>query len=132
MTLSTWKTEFYPTEASECSKEDAIEHSLRKWSGLRKEALERHEAYSSHSGNVIDGSGGVIFVGANNCALCHHFYDEDTYPACSACPLAKSRNGAPCDSKNLGESSAPWFHWTRNSDPEPMIAALIVAQKEQS
>lgn len=39
MSLKTWKLEFYPVEASTVSKEDALDHSLRKWEGLTEENL---------------------------------------------------------------------------------------------
>lgn len=137
MTLSTWKTEFYPTEASECSKEDAIEHSLRKWRGLRKEALERHGLYfDTYDYVVVDDDGGYHFtVDASSCALCEHFlaeesdsWDEDR---CKACPLSKSRSGISCDDTMNSEKSSPWHAWLDKTDPEPMIAALEKAQKEQ-
>ena len=43
MSIESWKAEFYPTPADEASKDQAIAHSLRKWEGLRKENLDRHE-----------------------------------------------------------------------------------------
>lgn len=126
MTLSTWKTEFYPTEASECSKEDAIEHSLRKWRGLRKEALERHGAFIKYGDVRSDGE--FFVIGGSSCALCESFFTER---ACKACPLAMSRGGKPCDREMPNEAISPWHSWTDRFDPEPMISALEKAQKEQ-
>lgn len=31
MTLKSWKDEFYPKEAHETSKEEAVDHCLNKW-----------------------------------------------------------------------------------------------------
>ena len=43
MSLESWKAEFYTIPASKCPEEYAIEHSLRKWTGLLPENLDKHE-----------------------------------------------------------------------------------------
>ena len=35
MSLKSWKAEFYPVTASRVSKKNALEHSLKKWEGLK-------------------------------------------------------------------------------------------------
>lgn len=45
MSLITWKAKFYPEPANaRMSKRDALLHSLRKWEGLTKENLKKHDA----------------------------------------------------------------------------------------
>jgi hypothetical protein len=132
MSLDTWKVEFYPTPACDCSAEDAIEHSLRKWRGLRGEALARHGLVRVDNGFAEPGGGCWFYVSASSCALCEHFYSEDeegNEPRCAKCPLAIARGGFPCDDEQPGEADSPWVVWTADDDPEPMIAALEEAKK---
>lgn len=129
MSLESWKAEFYPVPAADCPKEEAIAHSLRKWRGLRPEALKRHDVLISINRHVVDEEARYIFfVSAATCALCAHYYDEAKEElACDTCPLAKSL-GAPCD-RDRGDTTSPWWAWG-DLNPEPMIAALEKAQAD--
>ncbi len=42
MGIATWKKEFYPP-ISKVTRANAIDHSLKKWIGLREENLKRHD-----------------------------------------------------------------------------------------
>jgi len=116
MSLNTWKKQYYPTPASRCRKADAIAHSLRKWRGLRPEALKKHKVYLSGS-TMLDND--VYFIiDASSCALCrHHLRSEGE--KCTDCPLHQTL-GRDCDD---GRGS-PYRALTAEYNPEPMIAAL--------
>ena len=128
MSLETWKKEFYPVEADspevQSSARAAIEHSLRKWRGLRPEALLKHEVrlegpYNKEVVDVDDPACERFAVGGNSCALCHlsGFY------ICDDCPVVKV-SGMACDhAENIDEVTA-WEVYVHDADPEPMIAQL--------
>lgn len=119
MSLQTWKDEFYPVEASEVSKENAIQHSLAKWRGLTEENLKKHRVivkerclegkYNHHEWITID---------SETCALCH-LYSNDIESDCIDCPL-KKYFGERCDNNDDGV----YYRWVVHNDPHPMIEAL--------
>ena len=122
MSLDTWKAEFYPIPASACPPGQAVEHSLRKWRGLRKENLERHGI--ERDGRFI----GIEFrIGDETCALCRIYYDHKAAyrDACNDCPIHQL-TGARCDSSGSPYDSfgSPYDSFVTNGDPEPMIALL--------
>jgi len=127
MSIKTWESEFYPTEARTVPKDRraALEHSLRKWRGLRAEALARHEMGRA-VGDIcaVDGSGDIFPVNSDTCALCVHWFGP--YKGCSDCPLAEEL-GHPC----AGSDHWAFNFWGRTGDPEPMIAALEAALKKE-
>jgi hypothetical protein len=132
MSLESWKAEFYPVPASECPAEDAIEHSLRKWRGLRPEALARH-GVGTKGTRLFAAVDGFFYISATNCALCEQFFqdaEEEDEKACADCPLAISRGGVSCSKAREGESFAPWEAFGAGNNPEPMIAALEKAQAD--
>lgn len=119
MSIETWKAEFYPVPASEVAAEDALQHSLRKWIGLREENLSKHGVTKKEA-----------HVGGIACALCKNYMvDSDPY-SCGLCPIVKL-HGLSCD--NLG---SPWWEWVEGYGPEPMIAVLqeciAVQEKEKA
>ena len=101
-----------------------MEHSLRKWEGLRYENLNRHglEAYS-RSINESAETAKYLEIDDGTCALCQMGV------GCSPCPLYKARGGSACDRRRFGEVKAPWYAWTDNRDPEPMIFWLTKAKE---
>ena len=133
MSLATWKAEFYPTEAKDCPADQAIEHSLRKWRGLRAETLRTHGLKTS-VGDLVDSEGKRFVMGAESCALCEQFYKAtvDYEDRCAACPLAQARGGVSCDETTSEERNAPWWEWGDKYNPEPMIAALEKALADKN
>jgi hypothetical protein len=121
MTLQTWKEEFYPIDAKYVSKEDAVEHSLRKWIGLRAENLSKHGVNATYS-RVYDGDGvcgedEMMYIDDESCALCVHYIENE----CSACPLF-GLLGRSCDKGD--EIISEYASFVRFGNPEPMITAL--------
>lgn len=127
MSLQSWKEEFYPVDASEVKKEDALAHSLKKWIGLRYENLERHNV-ARHGSYLEDGEYSFM-VTADSCALCAHYLTpKPGVFRCGACPLAEAI-GASCDQELVVGIPAPYFAFTRHGNPEPMIMHIEHAIK---
>lgn len=120
MSLVTWKEEFYPVSANVVSKEDALDHSIVKWTGLLKKNLEKHKL-THMSKQIADSECRSMIISSCSCALCVHFEDI----GCPGCPLYASL-GQRCDSTRESVYQA----FTTYHDPEPMLAALIKAKKE--
>lgn len=127
MGIRSWKVEFY-APISKVAKQDATQHSLTKWTGLRAENLAKHElcatsgAYNSGmiftEGEKYSWNANVKFVpDEDTCALCKHHVRG--FPECETCPL-KRFLGERCD-EGLGN---PYGAWLDDQDPEPMIKAL--------
>lgn len=54
MSIKTWKEEFYPVKPRKSmTTKEAIEHSLRKWEGLRKSNLKKHGLEQVFWGDAI-------------------------------------------------------------------------------
>jgi len=143
MSIKTWKEEFYPVKPRKSmTTKEAIEHSLRKWEGLRKSNLNKHGLIRGFWGDAIL-EGGDEFermtIGSDSCALCKKFYssseieaDEDdgnfiVVDKCSKCPLAHVL-GEPCDGR--GDQSV-YGKWVDSGNPVPMIAALKKALRKE-
>lgn len=119
MSLSTWKKEFYPTEAKNVKEADAVEQSLRKWIGLRRKNLAKHGVRHDMDITYLIGDGNYnMVIDGDSCALCQHYLSLNFKP-CSDCPLYAALGGS-CDY----DRSAPYDIWRNTSNPEPMIAAL--------
>ncbi|AWP23473.1 hypothetical protein C4901_09125 [Acidiferrobacter sp. SPIII_3] len=122
MSLKTWKQEFYPVPANSpealATLRAAVEHSLRKWRGLRLKALLKHDVCLSDKLTVgrrrVCGQDGRLAIDSGSCALC---WSADV--SCDSCLLARV-SGFPCDAEGEG----PWRAFYRDDDPEPMIALL--------
>lgn len=127
MSLQTWKEEFYPEKPRKSMTEkQAIEHSIRKWEGLRKTNLKKHKILLYHSVHFIEDENDGMYIESESCALCKKYLHLDKYEAnpCEECPLYKSL-GKPCDQfKLLGEQTSPYIIWEKTGDPRPMIKAL--------
>lgn len=131
MSLETWKAEFYPETTVKAAKRGdsaAVEHSLRKWEGLRPANLERHGMVTSEFGPRIFEQKNHLMkfgVAADTCALCQLHYEKE----CCTCPLAKVRGDVPCDDETKDEVRSPWGEWTHNRNPSPMIHWLTLAKE---
>lgn len=126
MSIKSWKKEFYPItarQAAEQSRVRATEHSLRKWIGLRKSNLNRHELFVGDYESDIQDENESFPIRSISCALCEKF---DQGKNCTECPLFESRGGVRCDSP---ATNSPFTCWTLDNNPAPMIKALRKALK---
>jgi len=98
MSLATWKEEFYPVDAGACPRDQALEHSILKWTGLLPENLEKHGVRKRASYIEDSEEKDWLSIDANSCALCKHYYIS-TY-GCShevnTCPIVRV-TGTTCD-----------------------------------
>jgi len=131
MSIKSWKEEFYPVTAKEVNTygtdKELIEHSLKKWNGLRKENLEKHQIAKGHY-SLSDIEKEYFSADGGSCALCQRYDDN-----CEGCPLEKVRGSVACSDETKNEDIAntrsPWHEWTHNDNPEPMIFWLNVAKE---
>lgn len=94
MSIKTWKAAYYPKPANKTTEEEALDHSIRKWEGLRKKDLKKHDG--DHIRLQIHFKDGSVRIDASTCSLCHHyFWTEGTDVACVACPIFRA-NGRTC------------------------------------
>lgn len=137
MSLQTWIEEFYPVDAQAVANTNdvmaMVEHSIKKWEGLRLENLMKHKVILASDGvydsydNIFTTGPGFRFSG-ESCALCRQFCNygnPKTFDIrCSRCPLQQTLHER-CD---VGRSS-PWLQWVMQGNPEPMIASLTNAKQ---
>lgn len=122
MSIESWIEEYYPILAVDTIKAQALDHSIRKWTGATNANLFKHGLKAA-----------PISFTATTCALCvHHNKDKDwiNHP-CESCPIVEA-TGGPCDYNEetsiagfepLDEYS-PYSEWVRNKNPRPMLALL--------
>jgi hypothetical protein len=121
MSIESWKKEYYPIDAGAQCNETL--HSLRKWTGLRSEALKAHGL--KQSGPVIyDEPTNIFRVASDTCALCVKYFDSSSTEPCDLCPLSKVRGDVRCDSRRLDEPESPYCLFVKHGNPEPMILWL--------
>lgn len=138
MSIDTWKAEFYPTEAVDCTPEDSLKHSLQKWTGFNKKNLAKHKCKLSNIDfdiKIIDSDFNFFYIDSSSCALCENFFDDDN--ECHECPLAIARGefgygSVKCDSHREDECIPPWQDFTKNQSHKKMLYWLRRATKEQS
>lgn len=140
MSLQTWKDEFYPIEATETLKENAVQHCLTKWQGLASENLAKHRVELNNAAWVVDQKESAtmdrVVINGSTCALCHHYLIEDSgyeESFCEMCPLYKARGDVACDKERDDEPAAPWYAF-RDDHPQvqPMIYWLHKAVEYQA
>lgn len=121
MSIETWKKEFYPTDPIKRMREkDAILHSIRKWEGLTKENLERHDVYI-HNAHLDDDYGYSFEICSNTCSLCVKYLTRHlTLINCYKCPLYK-KLGFSC---GRGKITDGWNKWVFDNNPDLMIKNL--------
>ena len=117
MSIATWKKEFFgPMSKAVKSDKTALEHGIRKWTGLLPSNLKKHEIERIEGeGSITDGSHS-FFVGDSECALCVR------HSECENCPIA------PCWGWDNLET--PWAKWNTTGNPRPMLSRLKKALKE--
>ena len=125
MTFKLWKQKYYHRPAEEFrSRYLAVEtrellratiHSIRKWRGLRLEALEEFELLALYKDQRITDGRAFFYIDGRTCALCWAA-DEN----CWECPLFRSLGFTRCDYGHF----SPYQIWVETGDPEPMISAL--------
>lgn len=127
MTLKTWIAEFYPVPAEnlkEAFDSTCIKHSIKKWEGLRPDALKRHDV--TFDRGTLEGEGGLLEINDLSCALCVKHLNPKDEVECYFCPLERVRGNVPCDCETFEEERSPFAVACREGamdepDVEPMI-----------
>lgn len=119
MSISSWRREFYPKPASKAAGSDheALEHSIRKWEGLSRDAQKRHGLKRRAFGRIVS-EGASFQFGVDSCALCTRYYDD----GCFGCPLAAV--GERC----IDEGSA-YVRFSDGGPSRPVLNALKRARR---
>ncbi len=134
MSLQSWKNEFYPTKASsylDSPWKDAIDHSLKKWEGLTKNSIDKHNLLLSN-GVLIDKEDQTnrMHLSFSNCALClkseNELYNDPEMdfhsdPICKKCPIYL-----------ISETNCEFQFDTfkERNDPLPMLSLLMRIQED--
>lgn len=118
-----WIEEFYPVEAEQAAGSDAeaLQHSLKKWQGLRPENLGKHGVIRGpfttlHAAGSEDP---LIYVDGSSCALCKRYE-----AGCKPCPLYAANGGRTCAESGPLENVSAWGAYVRYGSPERMIALI--------
>ncbi len=146
-----WLEKYYPIYAADVAKEDALAHSHQKWLGLRPAVLAEYGMFIVERIHVTDGSHRYLRIGADSCALCEYYNhaqedDKGWRAVCQECPLAKVRDGVPCDQASAEDEDSyleedgwdcavtlsPYGEFRANQNPEPMIALIEKAISDMS
>ena len=125
-----WLQDFYPVEARDTEKKDAIMHSLIKWIGLRPKTLAKY-SLTTYNGDVyipMDKDNEeilILSVSSTTCSLCFHYFSSNAKHACSTCPLFITL-GRACDTydTDCDQDTPPFQAFYHFSNPEPMIRLL--------
>ena len=138
MSFASWKREFYtsPAHYTATSTYRALQHSLKKWQGLTKTNLTRHNLikYKDHDLVEIGGYEHEHFaITADSCALCHQYMlSRKMKSSCSQCPIYLE-TGMDCDGfigdhddhdHLVTSETTPYKTWIYTGNPRKMITLL--------
>lgn len=131
MSLKSWERQYYKKPACECTKEEAVQHSILKWTGLIGSNLKRHGLkrltwyrYGACGATIEDKLRNRFIAGISTCALCFHYH-----PYCLDCPLSRVRGGWQCCTKLPKETRSPYDRFIKNGAVKPMLQYLVKAKK---
>lgn len=143
MSARTWLKEFYPVEAVTFSGKRrtkknllaALDHSDRKWDGMRSRNLSRHKVIL-FSYELWEGDKVFLSICGGSCALCQIVGREKSkdsgfehFFCCNRCPVFKVRGGVPCDELRPREKMAPYHQLNHGDGPARMLYWLKRARK---
>ena len=111
MSIKTWKKQYYPIPARRRSKAKALDHSILKWIGVAKAALERHGLVKQDESVLIDWGGNRFGIDSSTCALCEWFN-------CGSIPIC------PIGLVTDTHCATQYNHWLDTGDAKPMLALL--------
>jgi len=120
MSIKTWVEEFNP-DAAKQTRATALDHTIKKWSGLTPEALEKHKLVVE-DGLLVDGDNYYAFD-SSTCALCVAFMGNKgaVEENCEECPLAPVILSCSL--------SYEWVAWSCDGNPQLMKEVLAEAKQ---
>lgn len=112
MSISTWKKEFYSKPKEKMNDKQRAKHTLKKYSGILKENLIKHEVIKLKKESYIeDKKGKTFYFDLSSCSFCEKYYfNVKEINSCKNCPLRKEE-GVTCFNE---ESSYAKFVKTSN------------------
>lgn len=118
MSFASWKEEFYPVPAGECSCDQALEHSILKWTGLLTENLEKHGMVRLDNCVESLSGDGWLLIDGDSCALCKHHYGSigGCWNSEDLCPIL-SVTRRTCD--------AEYERFVKEDQVTPMLNLLL-------
>ena len=118
MSFASWKEEFYPVSADECSHDQALEHSILKWTGLLPENLEKHGMVRLDNCIESLSRDGWLLIDGGSCALCwyHHSSKNGCWTFGDPCPIM-SVTGKTCE--------ADYKKFVEEGQVTPMLSLLL-------
>lgn len=126
MSLASWKREFYGPLKEACKSDmAALLHSKKKWEGLLRENIERHNLELDFF-DLKSARGAEFQIDTSTCALCKMYYPEEDnvreHKKCPGCPLSDIRN-LGCDTSRRREVHSP-FADLRFNGPGKMLKLI--------
>lgn len=132
MSGKTWLQEFYPVPAAKCPADQALDHSIRKWGGLRPASLEKHgvklvwQDWYDSGFFAVDLGSDQLAIAADSCALCARHTDDETMTvACDECEISIAATDRERDRYGVRTCSREFDRFCKKADPEPMIKLLM-------
>lgn len=125
MALKKWGKKFFSVPAKEAATDirSALQHSLKKWTGLSKHNLKKYKLFHRLGVPVITSNKfNECWIDDHSCAMCQLYLAKNK---CNECPIYKSNGNAPC-----GEDDTPYTKWVDTGKAKPMIKALKNALKK--
>lgn len=118
MSVSTWKKEFYTKPKDTMTDKQCAEHTLKKYTGVLKENLVKHEVIKPKKDSYLEGKNGKTFYfDIDSCSFCGKYcFKEDS--SCEGCPLYKEE-GVTCFSEK-----SSYMKFTKTSNPNKLISLM--------
>jgi len=132
MSLKSWKEEFYSVNANRVSIKNSGEHVERKWVGLSKKNIKKHNGKKVKYQIIFDD--GFFNVGDLTCAWCCIAYKKNTKAeyfhsyACGFCPAVQSGIRL-CTDRNTQHSDSPLEEFLYNNRIREMLTWIRQARK---
>lgn len=113
-----WLEKFYPVAPSpEMTWEQAVDHTLLKWSGAKKEVLQEYGCKNIDGTIVNRHNDGILFFGKLSCSLCVKSDNAN----CILCPLFHVRNEFSCTKCNQHEKKSPYDYFIEDGNVTKML-----------
>lgn len=131
MSLTSWKSEFYPVDAADVAADSVsdvhlLEHSIRKWEGRLPQNLERHGLAVDKfcRTDIVEQPKGDLFIfGSQSCSLCRVYSHFEQEVPCGDCPIVKL-TGRKCFESEMYDSNEGYYIQAYKMSPVILIIVL--------
>lgn len=133
MSLKTWMNEFIPVDAElmKNTVEDALAHSILKYTGCLSENLIKHdvERRGRTIREILHPVKNKMHFAQSDCALCQRYQTSNDglyYVDCFPCPVSRRGHSLACGLKN-----SLWYEFAGPKSREDVPLKIINFLKEQ-